>query len=280
MDIDPLADTVPPRHAVESDDEEDEYNPLQAQPSVPKLPVDVQLVGDLAPIPATGLLVATGDLAKFWARGAGLGEQIAAVMVDKIQVGLLFRPSWTKSVVLVSEVTTRLPLSAMHPYARAVLDALQPTSVALLDTYAVSAYIAEERTLYSDAPLRYLCTDAPAPALKSSAQPFAPPNLVQSTSAAFLALRAQRTASAALVLVPSPRIAPPAPRALEPSSFAHLADNPIPWLPALVRTSHALVFDVLAEPGKDAVWTAPAPEKPRPGAAQERKRPTEFGMYI
>ncbi|KAJ7658967.1 hypothetical protein B0H17DRAFT_1096420 [Mycena rosella] len=279
MDIDPLADTVPPRHAVESDEEEDEYNPLQPQSSIPK-PVDVQLVGDLAPVPAAGLLVASGALAKFWARGANLGEQIAAVMVDKIQVGLLFRPSWTKSVVLISEVTTRLPLWAMHPYARAVLDALQPSNVALLDTYAVSAYIAEERTAYSDAPLRYLCTDGPGPAFTSSAQPFAPPNLVQATSAAFLALRAQRSAAATLVLVPAPHIAPPAPRVLEPSSFAHLADDPVAWAPALVRTAHALSFAALAEPGKDAAWTAPAPEKAHPAAQEQRKRPTEFGMYI
>ncbi|KAJ7489551.1 hypothetical protein FB451DRAFT_1081218 [Mycena latifolia] len=279
MDIDPLADTVPPRHAIESDEEEDEYNPLRPQSSIAK-PVDVEVVGDLSPVPAAGLLVASSALAKFWARGANLGEQIAAVMVNKIQVGLLFRPSWTKSVVLVSEVTTRLPLWAMHPYARAVLEALQPSSVALLDTYAVPAYIAEERISYSDAPLRYLCTDAPIPALTSSAQLFAPPNLVQATSAALIALRAQRAAPATLVLVPAPHIAPPAPRALEPSNFAHLTDDLVPWPPALVRTAHTLVFAALAEPGKDVAWTAPAPEKPHPVAQEQRKRPTEFGMYI
>ncbi|KAJ7100636.1 hypothetical protein B0H15DRAFT_816764 [Mycena belliarum] len=278
MDVDPLAESVPPRHAVESDEEEDEYNPLGPEPSAPK-PVDVQIVGDLGPVPAQGLLVASGDLAKFWSRGANLGEQIAGVFVDEIQVGLLFRPSWTKSVVLVSEVTTRLPLWAMHPYARAVLDALQPSSVALLGTYDVPAYIAEERIAYSDAPLRYLCTDAPTSSLTSSAQPFAPPNLVTATAAAFVALRAQRAAPATLVLVPAPHIAPPAPRALEPSSFAHFADAPAPWPPALVSTAHALVFAALGEPGKDAAWTTPAPEKSSlPG--QERKRPVEFGMYI
>ncbi|KAJ7139042.1 hypothetical protein C8R44DRAFT_763738 [Mycena epipterygia] len=277
MDTDPLADTVPPRHAVESDEEEDEYNPLRPEPSLPK-PTDVQIVGDLAPVPAPGLLVATGDVAKYWARGADLGEQIAAVMVDKIQVGLLFRPSWTHCVVLVSEVATRLPLGAMHPYARSVLDALQPKRIALLDIYAVSAYIADERIPYPDAPLRYLCTDSPVPDLSTAAQPFATPNLVQSTSAAFVALQAQRTAPATLVLVPAPHIAPPAPRTLEPSSFAHLADDPVPWPPALVRSAHALVFAALADPAKHP-WTAPAPEKLRP-ASQDRKRPTEFGMYI
>ncbi|KAJ7198814.1 hypothetical protein GGX14DRAFT_665241 [Mycena pura] len=272
-DVDPLADTVPPRHAIESDEEEDEYNPL-AQPS-PSKPVDVQLVGNVTAMPTAGLLIATGNIAKYWARGANLGEQVAAVMVDKIQVGLLFRPSWTQAVVLVSEATTRLPLWAMRPYARAVVDALQPENVALLDEYAVSEYIADARIAYLDAPLRYLTTDADAP-LTSAAHLFAPPNLVRTTSAAFVALRAERACPAVLLLVPTPHVAPPAPRALAPSSFAHLEDA---WMPALVRTAHAALFGLFGDQ-RTPPWTDPAPEKP--SAAQARKRPadSELNMYI
>ncbi|KAF7368956.1 hypothetical protein MVEN_00221900 [Mycena venus] len=209
-DTDPLADSVPPRHAIESDEEEDEYNPLRPQSNL-STTVDVQLVGSVTPVPVSGLVIATGSVGRYWARGADLGEQIAAVMVNKIQVGLLFRPSWTKAVVLVSEVTTRLPLWAMHPYASTVLDALQPKSVALLDTYAVSAYISDTRIAYPDAPMRFLTTDPSSTSLTSIAQPFAAPNLVQSTSAAFVALRAEHSASATLLLIPAPHVAPPRP---------------------------------------------------------------------
>ncbi|KAJ7653303.1 hypothetical protein DFH06DRAFT_1205270 [Mycena polygramma] len=277
MDTDPLADSVPPRHAIESDEEEDEYNPLRPQPSLPT-PIDVQLVGTVPPSPATGLIVAAGGVGKYWARGADLGEQIAAVMVNEIQVGLLFRPSWTQAVVLVSEVTTRLPLWAMHPYARAVLEKLQPKNFALLDTYAVSAYISDDRIALSDAPLRFLSTDPPATALTSAAEPFAAPNLVQSAAAAFVALRAERTAPATLILVPTPHIAPPAPRALAPSDFSHW-DDPAPWVPAPVRTAHGLLFAALGKQPTRA-WTEPAPEKP--SASQSRKQPTdtELSMYI
>ncbi|KAJ7176508.1 hypothetical protein C8R46DRAFT_38643 [Mycena filopes] len=275
MDTDPLADNVPPRHAIESDEEEDEYNPLR--PGNLPTPIDVKLVGTVANVPASGLLVATGSIGKYWGRGLQLGEQIAAVMVNKIQVGLLFQPSWTKSVILVSEVTTRLPLWAMYPYARTVLDALQPKTLALLDTYPVPMYIADVRIAFADAPLRYLATDAPSSALTSAAEPFAAPNLVQSTSAAFVALRAERTSPATLVLVPADQVTPPAPRDLAPSDFSHWND-PAPWTPAPVRTAHALLSAALDEQG--TAWIEPAPEKPT--AAQTRKRPTEteMGMYI
>jgi len=277
MDTDPLADSVPPRHAIESDEEEDEYNPLRPQPNLPT-PIDVQLVGTVAPIPVSGLLVSTGSVGRYWARGADLGEQIAAVMVNKIQVGLLFRPSWTQAAVLVSEVTTRLPLWAMHPYARTVLDALKPKSVALLDTYAVSAYISDARIAYPEAPLRFLTTGAPSTALTSVAQPFAAPNLVQSASAAFVALRAENSASATLLLVPAAHVTPPAPRDLAPSDFSHWND-PAPWAPAPIRTAHELLFAALGEQGTPA-WKEPAPEKPSAGQARKRPTDTDVGMYI
>ncbi|KAJ7856669.1 hypothetical protein B0H14DRAFT_2752369 [Mycena olivaceomarginata] len=275
MDTDPLADSVPPRHAIESDEEEDEYNPLRPQPNLP-LAIDVQVVGTVTPVPVLGLVVATGSIGKYWARGAELGEQVAAVMVNKIQVGLLFRPSWTQAVVLVSEVTTRLPLWGMHLYARTVADALKPKgthrrSVTLLDTYAVSAYISDARIPYLDAPLRFLATDAPSATLTSSVEPFTAPNLVQSTSAAFVALRAEHSASATLLLVPAPHVSPPVPRDLAPSDFSYWND-PAPWAPTSVRTAHALLFAVLGEKDTPA-WKEPAPEKP--------KRPdAELGMYI
>jgi hypothetical protein len=88
QDIDPLADTVPPRHAVESDEEEDEYNPLssgiQAKPKVGD--AEVKILGDTKSFEGKTLVIASGYAGKVWARGANLGEQSGAVMVNGVQV--------------------------------------------------------------------------------------------------------------------------------------------------------------------------------------------------
>lgn len=86
-DIDPLADTVPPRHAVESDDEEDEYNPLSTA-SAGRLvkTVDVKIVGAIEGRVGRALVVATSEAGKVWAKGAKLGEQSGGVMVNGVQV--------------------------------------------------------------------------------------------------------------------------------------------------------------------------------------------------
>ena len=92
QDVDPLADTVPPRHAVESDEEEDEYNPLSAPASQNSKVADVKITGDTKERNGRSLLVATGDVAKVWARGAKLGEQIGAVLVKGVQVRSFLPP--------------------------------------------------------------------------------------------------------------------------------------------------------------------------------------------
>lgn len=80
-----MADTIPPRHAIESDDEEDEYNPIDTKATVePNQTTDVEVIGDLPP--SHSLVIATGDIAKFWARGADLGEQSGMIAVNGIQV--------------------------------------------------------------------------------------------------------------------------------------------------------------------------------------------------
>lgn len=115
----------------------------------------------------------------------------------------------------------------------------------------------------------------------AAAQPFEPPNLIQGASAAFVALRAQRAAPAALLLVPAPHVAPPAPRSLAPSSFAGADPTDVPFSSALVGAAHAALCAIL--PGNPSAWTPPAPEKPLAHAqAADRKRPaeTEWGMYI
>jgi hypothetical protein len=88
QEIDPLADTVPPRHAVESDEEEDEYNPLASsvQSKSKAGDAEVKILGDVKRFEGRTLVIAGGDAGKVWARGAKLGEQSGAVMVNGVQV--------------------------------------------------------------------------------------------------------------------------------------------------------------------------------------------------
>lgn len=164
-------DNNPPRHAIESDDE-DEFNPLQHPEDSTEL--DIKLLGDIPP--QRNLVVATGDPGAFWARGADLGEQTGAVAVNGVQIGFVFNPSWTKANIIVSEGLSRLPVWAMHPYAQTIIDNLKPTrysfllftlqlllilfsSVALLDEYSVPSYITSAPVPATDAPIRYLSTN-------------------------------------------------------------------------------------------------------------------------
>jgi len=247
MDIDPLADTVPPRHAVESDEEEDEYNPLSSPSKVPPPSLEVNVLGQFQPNRA--LVVATGDAAKVWAKGAQLGEQNGAVMANGIQVGLVFNPSWTQATVLVSEVTIRLPSWAMHSYAQVVIDHLKPSSVALLDTYATPAYISAHALPHHEAPLRLLRTKGKLSSILGL-QPFSPPNLIQSTSASFLSilslpsLNQKSPTPGALILLPSAHIPPPPPNSITPMNTSTLEDE---WSAENVQAAQYALFAAVGE---------------------------------
>lgn len=87
QDVDPLSDTVPPRYVVESDEEEDEYNPLHSQSNLDMVAVDVAIVGDLPKdVP---LIIASGDGGRSWTKGACLGEQCGAVVLNGVQVRMV-----------------------------------------------------------------------------------------------------------------------------------------------------------------------------------------------
>ncbi|KAF9004660.1 hypothetical protein BDQ17DRAFT_1278843 [Cyathus striatus] len=243
MDIDPLADTVPPRYAVESD-EEDEINPLHASPTNDTPPtVDVKIIGNLP----TGnkLVIATGEAGRHWARGASLGEQTGAVMVNGVQIGLIFNPPWTKSTVMVSEALSRVPISSMHPYSEAVLDALKPECVSLLDSYAVPAYITNHPVSYDDAPIRYLSTSPTN--LAQEIELFSPPNLIHSTSASFMSILAITNIMVSLILLPSPLIPHPAPKTIMPSNISHLAHDDVEWSVSAMNRADKLLFDAIKE---------------------------------
>lgn len=206
MEINPLDDALPPRYAIESDDE-DEYNPLTAQQADQVPIVNIKIEGQFA----TGypLVIASGPAGDFWASGADLGEQQGAIFVNNIQVGLLFKPSSTRAVVLVSEATAVLPLWSMNKYVNDILDRLQPSGISILDVYSIQSYISSESLPVHEAPVRYLSLQNIS---LNPFQKFSPPNILQSTSAAFMSAMNTRALSyshkinAIILLLPSPEI--------------------------------------------------------------------------
>ncbi|KAF9443435.1 hypothetical protein P691DRAFT_713297 [Macrolepiota fuliginosa MF-IS2] len=266
-------DNNPPRHAIESDDE-DEFNPQNQPDSVPEL--TVKLIGD---VPAQrSLVVATADPGAFWARGTDLGEQTGAIAANGVQVGLVFNPAWTNATVIVSEALSRLPVWAMHPYAQAIIDALKPTSVALLDEYAVPSYISSSASAL-DAPIRFLSISAFDS--NNEAQPFAPPNLVNTTSAAFLSLLSISNTPGTLILLPTPNILKPAPRTIEPSNFTHLTQDVTEWSAAVMDQAQQLLFRAIGEPTyKHWELKGGPPTSPKSTAASRRSEVGEGGMYL
>ncbi|KAI9570883.1 hypothetical protein HD554DRAFT_280065 [Boletus coccyginus] len=228
MDLYPLADAPPPRYAVESDDE-DEYNPLSPSPGSDQLPEVKVEFKSIYDIPSERALVfVSGEAGVSWAKIVNLGEQQAGIYVNKLPVGLLFCPSWTSAVVIVSEAETRtrLPLSVMAAYTMAIIGRLQPTSVAILDSYPTQVYISPRMISQDSAPVRYLSVGG-KPVSDSELELFAPPNLLRSTTASLLNELFLRSTSEdrardaiAIVLLPSAMVPPPPPTTLDGKGVA------------------------------------------------------------
>lgn len=220
MEIDPLADALPPRYAIESDDE-DEYNPLTTQRADEVPIVNIKIESQITA--GCPLVIASGPAGDFWADGADLGEQQGAIFVNNIQMGLLFKPSSTRAVVLVSEATTALPLWSMNKYVNDILDRLQPSAISILDVYSTQSYISSELLPVHEAPVRYLSLGNIS---LNPFQNFAPPNILQSTSAAFMSAMNIRTLSssyqsnAVILLLPLPEIPRTAPSKLSTSRLS------------------------------------------------------------
>ncbi|KAI6000884.1 hypothetical protein EDD15DRAFT_2235293 [Pisolithus albus] len=255
MDVDPLADTAPPRHAIESDDE-DEYDSPAAQPKPDQLSIpDVKFIGNFPT--KSPLLLASGIAGEAWARGTNLGQQQGSIQVGGSQVGLLFMPSWTHAAVVVSETFTRLPLSAMNCYAAAVIDRLQPTSISVLDTYSIQGYISPKVISWDEAPVRYLSTNA-IPISDPELELFAPPNLLQSTTASLASnifwksLRSTESYAATLLLLPSPKLPVQPPTTIKPSSFP--PSDHVQWSKKTMQKVHQWLFDVIGEGENIVQW--------------------------
>ncbi|KZV64261.1 hypothetical protein PENSPDRAFT_174709 [Peniophora sp. CONT] len=270
--LDPLADTTAPRYAIESDDE-DELNPQL--PSQAKRVVDIDVKCDPSPDTTLPLVIATGDAGKVWAAGAPLGQQIGAVFVNGVTVGMVFAVKGEANVV-VSEATTTLPVWAMNAYAARVLELFKPSKVSLLDSYPVPMYISNAPQPFSEAPIRYLQTHSLLKPTSGVLEPFTPPNLVQSTSAAFLARLAFTSPStpASLLLLPSAHMSRPRPADIAPStSSPHETDDG--WPSDMLQEVHTLLVP------KAPAWDASKGSvRQKPAARRVLVDVGEGGMYI
>ncbi|KAH9956164.1 hypothetical protein BC827DRAFT_1233173 [Russula dissimulans] len=237
MNVDFLGDTSAHRYAYESD-EEDQLNPL-SRPSVQRSP-RISIQGNTHPGKyVETVIIASGEVGKAWAQGIQLGKQHAAILVDDSMIGLVYLPSLSDAAIIVSEASGTLPTWAMRPYAEAILSIYKPKRILLLDSYPVPTYISSEQLEAHRAPVRYLSTRGKTvPSLP--AVPFSPPNLIQSTSAAFtsaVALPPSQT-EAILLLLPSQRT--PIPRGNDVSFSPHTSENTngFIWSEAMMRQVH------------------------------------------
>ncbi|KAK1220111.1 hypothetical protein PQX77_017150 [Marasmius sp. AFHP31] len=282
MDFDPLADSGPSRYAVESD-EEDEYNPLEQRN--PQLNAqdkfELKIAGSISQ--GSPLLAVFGDAGRYWAKGANLGEQHGAVFVNDIQVGLIFKPTWTKATIVVSETFTRLPIHGMNAYA-SYLAITRKCSVSILDVYPSPTYISPTPILQHEAPIRYLCSAKVDPKIAQAAESFAPPNLLHSTtSSALLAHIVTQTSqiTGTLILLPFARVPAPPPKTLQRSDFSNLDVDDFSWSSQAMNGVNKLLLQALDE-NSSSGWTAPSDDRStkESGARESRTTIGEGGMYI
>jgi len=83
MHFQDIDQSLPPRYAIESDDE-DEFNPLHERRLPAETEIQVVITGNVPQ--KTNLVVAAGTLGNAWARGAKLAEQSGQVTVNGVQV--------------------------------------------------------------------------------------------------------------------------------------------------------------------------------------------------
>lgn len=178
-----MADVGPPRHEIESDDEDD-FNPLAPKRPLSKHHLDFEIVNsgldtaetlifasleagrwvllnDLHLLTDKPLPQGFGPRAQTLANNWGLlaSTRNACVMVNPssmssmfiMQVGMIFNPGWTSAIVVLSEAVTRLPLWAQYPYAEYVLDQFKPTKSVTVFLYP-----------------SFVCPDTPVPGFYSS----------------------------------------------------------------------------------------------------------------
>lgn len=210
-----------PRHALESDDDDDEgiganvtprnvsvaLHPAWA-PDTGAAPPLVVLLGEVG---AAALATHAPDTEQFYAvastvevDGHAAAYVAAPASAGDAAVVLVPRPEW-------------LPMDACAPLAEALLDALAPSSVAVVHSYVPSTYIDEAPAPAADAPLRFLAQvpageRAPEPWSVTPHEAYVPwgvPNTVTGVPAALFAEAVCRRVPALLLQAPDARHVPP-----------------------------------------------------------------------
>lgn len=120
--IDSIRSQLPPRHALESDSEEEsnsQRHDVQYKES------DVSFIGSgIEPKPT--LIVVNGHPGAVWAKSADLGDEIGTVVMGSPAVGMVCKANWTSANIIVSEIYATLPVSAKHAYVQAIIDKFKP----------------------------------------------------------------------------------------------------------------------------------------------------------
>ncbi|KZT43467.1 hypothetical protein SISSUDRAFT_1057481 [Sistotremastrum suecicum HHB10207 ss-3] len=240
MDHNPLADRPPPRHAYESDSEdEDGPRPVRGQITVP----DVVVEWNPKPAPILTLLGAFGPVAKVWRKTIDLDpwQPVGKVIMADFTVAYIYQREST--IILISEQSTSIPTLLLTPFARQVLTTIKPSRTVVLDSYPLPSYITS-----SSAPtsvIRYLSsTSSPTPSPSSRILRFDPPNLISSASAPFLLQSNRLSIPCTALLLPGAHILPP------PPTLLHFSPGPVldeEWEPGMmeeVKLAAALVLAV------------------------------------
>ena len=107
---------------------------------------------------------------------------------------------------------------------------------------------------------------------------FAPPNLIQSTSASFLSILSLRGILGTLILLPSPYMSPSRPRQISTSDFRRLDQDKVDWSPTVMKTAQSLLFKALEEPVHNEWQYVEDPHQDR--SSKHRTQVGEGGMYM
>ncbi|GAA5989314.1 hypothetical protein JCM10908_001252 [Rhodotorula pacifica] len=232
MDYESAAHLAPtPSYALESSDGESDYEdeavystadrvtaaPRRRKPLKPE--AEVTFSGATDKVRQGGeVIFLVGEAGERMAQGVQLeGDEASgatiSVLVDGEQAGLISAATGTHSLVFLS---TALPLAALHPLAAHVLELLQPSTVTILASYHLPSYIPANPTPSPGAPVLYLASPSPAPAIEKlvssgTLQPFTPPNLLHGVPAALLALASlsDSVSNSTLLLLPTTTPPPP-----------------------------------------------------------------------
>lgn len=142
MDHNPLADRPPPRHAYESDSE-DEDGPRPARGQRAAIP-EVVVEWNPKPAPILTLLGAFGPVAKVWRKTIDLDPwqpvgkvimadytvrhklfSLSSCISRASQVAYIYQRDST--IILISEQSTSIPTLLLTPFARQVLNTIKPS---------------------------------------------------------------------------------------------------------------------------------------------------------